>query len=166
MLIDQQLAHERILYEEYMEAIEHQNSLSQKQLFPSTLNLPPADAALLKDIIPDLNLLGFDIQEFGKNTFVLNGLPAEMAGKQNEKAAIESLLEQFKNNVELKLDAKENIARSMARSTAVKRGQKLSIQEMLVLVDQLFACEIPFKSPTGRNCFITFELDELKKRFE
>jgi DNA mismatch repair protein MutL len=166
LLIDQQLAHERILYEQYLEALEKQNALSQKQLFPNTLNLPPGDAAILKTIMPDLNLLGFDIQEFGKNTFVVNGIPAEMVGKQNEKAAIEFLLEQFKINVELKLDAKENIARSMARSTAVKKGQKLSIQEMQVLIDQLFACEIPFKSPTGRNCFISFELDELKKRFE
>ncbi len=166
LLIDQQLAHERVLYEQYLEALEQQNALSQKQLFPATLNFPPADAALLKDIIPELNLLGFDIQEFGKNTFVVNGLPAEMAGKQNEKKAIEFLLEQYKNNLELKLDTRENIARSMARSTSVKRGQKLDIQEMQTLVDQLFACEVPFKSPTGRNCFITFELEDLKKRFE
>jgi DNA mismatch repair protein MutL len=166
LLIDQQLAHERVLYEQYLEALEQHNALTQKQLFPATLNFPAADAAVLKEIIPQLNILGFDIQEFGQNTFVVNGLPAEMAGKSNEKAAIEYLLEQFKNNLDLKLDVKENIARSMARSTSVKRGQKLEIQEMQTLVDQLFACEVPFKSPTGRNCFITFELDDLKKRFD
>lgn len=166
LLIDQQLAHERILYEQYLGALQEGNALTQKQLFPSTLNLPPGDAAILKDIIPDLNLLGFDIQELGKNTFVINGLPADMTGKQNEKEAIEFLLEQYKNNIDLKLDTRDNIARSMARSTAVKRGQRLDIQEMQVLIDQLFACEIPFKSPAGRNCFITFELEDLKKRFE
>ncbi len=166
LLIDQQLAHERVLYEQYLQVLDQQSALTQKQLFPGTLNLPPADAAVLKDIIPQLNILGFDIQEFGKNTFVINGLPAEMAGKSNEKAAIEFLLEQYKNNLNLKLDTRENLARSMAKSTSVKRGQKLEIPEMQTLVDQLFACEVPFKSPAGRNCFITFELEDLKKRFE
>lgn len=166
LLIDQHLAHERILYEQYLDALEKQDVLSQKQLFPATISLPPGDASILKDISADLSILGFDIQEFGQNTFVVNGIPAEMTGKQNEKEAIEYLLEQFKSNHDLKLDTRENIARSMAKSTAIKRGQKLDTQEMIILVDQLFACEIPFKSPTGRNCFITFELDDLKKRFE
>ena len=166
LLIDQQAAHERILYEQFLEALQQQNALSQQQLFPTNINLPPIDADILKGIIPQLNTLGFDIQEFGQNTFVINGFPAEMAGKQNEKATLEKLLEQFKNNVELKLDVHENIARSMAKSTSIKRGKRLEVQEMKVLIDQLFACEIPFKSPTGRNCFISYELDDLMKRFE
>ena len=89
-----------------------------------------------------------------------------MAGHQNEEKAIEILLEQFKSNLELRLDIKENLARSLARSTSIKRGQVLSVTEMQALIDKLFACEIPFSNPTGRNCFITFELDDLAKRFE
>lgn len=166
LLIDQQAAHERILYENYLQVLEQQSASTQKQLFPKTIDLPQADAAVLRDIIPQINLLGYDIQEFGQNTFVINGIPAEMAGHQNEEKAIEILLEQFKSNLELKLDIKENLARSLARSTSIKRGQTLSVTEMQALIDKLFACEIPFSSPTGRNCFITFELDDLAKRFE
>ena len=166
LLIDQQAAHERILYENYLQVLDKQTASTQKQLFPKTIDLPAADAAVLRDIIPQINLLGYDIQEFGQNTFVINGIPAEMAGHRNEEKAIEILLEQYKSNLELKLDITENLARSLARSTSIKRGQTLSVTEMQALIDKLFACEIPFSSPTGRNCFITFELDDLAKRFE
>jgi DNA mismatch repair protein MutL len=166
ILIDQQAAHERILYERYLNALQDQRASTQKQLFPRTINLPPADAALLKDILPQINLLGYDIQEFGANTFVINGVPADMKRKGNEETAIDSLLEQYKNNLDLKLNTNENIARSMARSNAVKRGQPMTTAEMQTVIDQLFACQIPFKSPGGRNCFLTFELDELARRFE
>ncbi|MCB0578928.1 MAG: DNA mismatch repair endonuclease MutL [Phaeodactylibacter sp.] len=166
VLIDQQSAHERILYERFLDVLKQQKASTQNQLFPRTLTLSPNDAALLKDILEQVNLLGFDIQEFGVNTFVINGLPAEMAGKQDEVEVIESLLEQYKGELDVKLDTREQIARAMARSAAIKRGQPLSAGEMQMLIDQLFACQAPFKSPSGRNCFITFELDELAKRFE
>lgn len=166
VLIDQQAAHERILYEKYLSVLESQSASTQKQLFPRTVNLSPSDANLLRDILPQINLLGFDIQEFGVNAFVINGVPAASASKQDEEAILETLLEQFKINVDLKLDIRENLARSLARSAAIKRGQSLSIQEMQSLIDQLFACATPFKSPTGKNCVLTFELEELVKRFE
>ena len=67
--------------------------------------------------------------------------------------------------MELKLDSQENIARSMARSASIKRGQPLTKPEMQELIDKLFACTIPFKSPTGHNCFITFDLEDLEKQF-
>lgn len=166
VIIDQQAAHERILYERYLTVLRSRTGSTQQQLFPRTLSLSPMDAALLRDILDQVNLLGFDLQEFGVNTFVINGLPSELAGKRDETAVIESLLEQYKRNLDLKLDVQENIARSMARSAAIKRGQMLTPQEMQALIDKLFACESPFKSPTGRNCFITFELEDLAKRFE
>ncbi len=166
LLIDQQAAHERILYERFLNILGKQKASTQKQLFPRTLTLSPNDAALLKDILGQVNLLGFDIQEFGLNTFVINGLPSEMAGKKDEIEVIESLIEQYKGNLDMKLDVQENIARAMARSAAIKRGQALSTAEMQVLIDQLFACQAPFKGPSGHNCFITFELDGLAKRFE
>lgn len=166
ILIDQQAAHERVLYERYLNALQDQRASTQKQLFPRTINLPPADASLLKDILDQINLLGYDIQEFGANTFVINGVPADMKRKGNEEKAIDTLLEQYKSNLDLKLNTNENLARSMARSNAVKRGQPMTAAEMQTLIDQLFACQIPFKSPGGRNCFLTFELDELARRFE
>ncbi len=149
-----------------MRVLDKQSASSQKQLFPKTIHLTVADAAMLREIIPQINLLGYDIQEFGQDTFVINGIPAEMGDHGNEEKAIEILLEQYKSNMELRLETKENLARSLARSTAIKRGQSLTIEEMQSLIDKLFACELPFTSPNGRNCFITFELDDLAKRFE
>jgi len=166
LLIDQQSAHERILYENYLKVLNEQSASTQQQLFPRAVTLSPTDAVLLKDILPEVNKLGFDIQEFGVNTFVINGVPAEMAGKQDETDLVEALLERYKANTGLKLEVRENIARAMARSAALKRGQQLSKEEMQALIDRLFACETPFKSPSGRNCFITFEIEELEKRFE
>ena len=166
LLIDQQAAHERILFEKFLKVLNEQASSSQQQLFPSTITLPPADAVLLKDLMEEINKLGFDIQEFGLNTFVINGVPSELAGRNDEINLIDSLLEQYKSNVDLKLSSREKIARSMARSAALKKGQRMSKEEMKALIDQLFACDLPFKSPSGRNCFLTFEMDELEKRFE
>jgi len=166
LLIDQQAAHERIIYERYLDILHDQSTSTQQQLFPKTLTFSPSDAVLLKTLLPEFNKLGFDIQPFGLNTFVVNGIPAELAGDQEESGLVETLLEQYKTNAEMKLEVRENIARSMARSAAIKRGTPLSAEEMQALIDQLFACSLPFKSPSGRNCFITVELDELEKRFE
>jgi DNA mismatch repair protein MutL len=114
----------------------------------------------------DINLLGFDLQEFGGNTFLLHGVPPELAGDTNETKVIEFLLQQYADNLELRLPVRENLARSMAHSAAIRRGQSLTAEEMQSLIDRLFACELPYKSPAGRNCFLTFELEELERRFE
>lgn len=166
LLIDQQAAHERILYERYLAALSQQTSFTQKELFPKTITVSPADAEVLKSISPEINALGFDLQEFGTNTFVIHGIPADLPGNFDEQQIIENLLEQYKNNMELKLEIHENIARSMARSAAIKKGQKMTAIEMQELIDQLFACSLPYKSPNGKNCFITFELEDLAKQFE
>ena len=91
--------------------------------------------------------------------------PADLTSGQNEVKIIETLLEQYKRNIELSLDLKENLARSMARSAATKRGNSLSVLEMKGLIDQLFACAMPFKSPSGRNCFLSFDMEELEEMF-
>ncbi|MBR9921991.1 MAG: DNA mismatch repair endonuclease MutL [Bacteroidetes bacterium] len=165
LLIDQQAAHERILYEKYLRMMENRSSLTQKALFPHTLQLSTLDTELLREILEQINHLGFDIQEFGGNTFVVHGVPADAAGQSDEQNMVETLLSQYKSNLDLRLDVGENLARSMARSAATKRGQGLSVSEMESLIDQLFACDVPYKSPAGRHCFITIELDELDKRF-
>lgn len=166
MLIDQQSAHERILYEQYLGMMETRQGSVQQQLFPITLNFSPNDATLLKDLLSEIQPLGFDVQEFGVNSFVVNGLPAELAGKQSERSILESLLEQHKIGLELQLNTRESLARSMARSAAIKRGQLLNDIEMQALIDQLFACAMPFRSPFGKKCFVTYELEDLQKQFE
>ncbi len=165
ILIDQTAAHERILYEKFLAVLEQTNASTQQELFPKNIEVSPADAATLKEILPQINQLGFDIQHFGQNSFVIHGMPADMKSEHSEQEIIEMLLEQFKSNLELELGIRENIARSMARSAAIKRGQKLTNIEMQGLIDQLFACNQPEKSPSGHNCIVTFDLEELGKRF-
>lgn len=165
VLIDQQAAHERILYEQYLRALESQQAVSQGQLFAQTIELSPTDAILLTEMLPELRLLGFDIETFGQNAFVINGLPTEIAGKQNEASIIDQLISQYREQLDLKLGAQETIARAMARSAAIKRGKRLDISEMQLIINQLFACENPTRSPSGRACFLTFDLDELEGKF-
>lgn len=166
LLINQSEAHQRILYEKYLRMITDESAATQQQLFPTTVKLSAVDAEILKDMLSDLKRLGFEIEDFGNNDFIIHGIPADMVGKQNETRVIERLLEQYKLNIELQLGTNERLAKSLAQSTAIRNGKKLSIPEMELLIEQLFLCEIPYKSPSGKNCFLTFELEDLYKRFE
>ena len=165
LLIDQQAAHERILYERFMDKLENGHPVTQKTLFAQTLYFSPADTAILKEIAGQVNQLGFDVQDFGNDSFVVHGIPADFPEGQDVQKALENLLEQYKSDLDVALGTKERIAQSMARSSAIKRGKTLTPIEMKELIDQLFACAVPYKNPSGRNCFITYELDELEKRF-
>jgi len=165
ILIDQQASHERILYERYLADMENKDSSTQKELFPKTIDLSPADAAVMQAILPELNSLGFDIQDFGDNSFIIHGIPANLVGNKNQVKIIETLLYQFQQNLDLSLSTNDNIARSMARSAAIKKGQVLEVKEMQELIDKLFACTMPFKSPTGRHCFLTYDLEEIEEQF-
>ncbi|MCS7037349.1 MAG: DNA mismatch repair endonuclease MutL [Saprospiraceae bacterium] len=165
LLIDQQAASERILYERYLEALRQQPATVQQLLFPRNIELPPADAALLRSILPEVNRLGFDIAEFGGNTFVIHGMPATASAGLTEEALLERLLAQYKDNLDPDAGIHERVASALARSASIRAGQALSVEEMQALIDQLFACEQPYRSPSGRLCFITFELEELQRRF-
>lgn len=165
-LIDQQAAHERILYERYLRSLDSQQAVSQGQLFAQTVQLSPADTELMNEMLPQLNQLGFDIAPFGQNAFIINGLPAEIAGKQNESAIIDQLVHQFREQLDVNLGINERIARAMARSAAIKRGQALTVVEMNLIINELFACGNPMRSPSGRACFLTFELDDLERQFK
>ncbi len=165
LLIDQQIASERVLYERYLDALGNEPVTTQKALFPITIELPPADAALLREMLDAVNRLGFEITEFGGNTFAVHGTPANLNSGQSEEVLIEQVLSQYKSNLDLDLGTLDNLARAMARSAALRRGQILTVAAMQDLIDQLFACSVPYAGPSGRKCFITFELEELQKRF-
>jgi DNA mismatch repair protein MutL len=166
ILIDQQAAHERIMFERYLKMLEKNRNESQRQLFPQSLELNAMDAQMLLQILPEVNSLGFDIQEFGRNSFVIHGFPADIL-QGNEKKMIEELIEQYKVNSQVtKLSKRETLAKSLAYSSGIKAGKKLTVEEMKTLIDELFACENAFTAPNGRFTFITLSNDELEKRFE
>lgn len=165
LLIDQQAASERVLYERYLAALEHQPISTQKALFPKTIELSAADATLLNAILEEVNCLGFEITAFGGNTFAIHGSPAELRPGISEETLLQKVLEQYKGNLELQLGTRDNLARSMARNAALKKGQSLGVPEMQDLIDRLFACAVPFQSPSGRKCFVQYDLETLQKQF-
>ena len=149
MLIDQQRAFERILYERYFEQIKGKAQVSQQQLFPHNIQLSPGDAEILRSLIEDLHQLGFVIENFGTNGFVINGIPADMI-EASVESAIEKIIENHKQFAhELNYDKSVILARSLAVSNAAKSGTTLSEVEMEDVFNRLFACQVPEVSPDG-----------------
>ncbi|MBD8488470.1 DNA mismatch repair endonuclease MutL [Echinicola sp. CAU 1574] len=166
LLLDQQASHERILYERYLKQLKNSGGASQQCLFPQSINVSPADFALVMDLHDELTNLGFVVEEFGKNTLLIKGVPADIQ-INNEKALFEGLLEQFKHfKSELSLDNKENLARSLAKKSSIKKGAKLNSQEMETIVGQLFACQNPNYGLSGNKTFIKLDLTRIRSFFE
>ncbi len=165
LIIDQQCAHERVLYERYLRQLKLAQGPSQQCLFPPTINLGPGDFSLVLGIMPELHSLGFMVSEFGKDTILIQGVPADIQIK-NEKELFEGLLEQYKHfKNELSLDRRESLARSLARKSALRKGQKLSAQEMETLVGQLFACQTPNYGLGGNKTFVKLDLNSIHSFF-
>jgi len=162
MFIDQQAAHERILYEKYVQAMEKSCSTSQKTLFPEQIKLNPADFSIVKELMEDMKLLGFDLQEFGENTFSINGVPTFMNENSSGKEVLRGVVEDFKkNHLEYKDNNKENLALAISKNTGIKSGKKLLAEEMSSLIDQLFACENPNYSPQGQLIYYILKLEAI-----
>ncbi|MCP2043521.1 DNA mismatch repair endonuclease MutL [Pontibacter sp. HSC-36F09] len=165
MIIDQQAAQERILFEKYMASLQKKMVTSQALLFPQTIELSPADSALVKELRAEFQELGFQFEDFGGNTIILNAIPADVQAA-NEKELLEELIEQYKNNLAtLKLDKRENLARAMAKRLASKLQPRMSDLEMNSLVDKLFGCEVPNYTPGGQKTLVIMELGQLHELF-
>lgn len=163
MVIDQKRAHERILYERLMQVLETNEVASQQQLFPETFELNASDATLLVSILPELRALGFDIREFGKNTFIINGTPGVL-NTSSPVEIIESLLEETKNSpVNLQEKARETVAISLAQASAISYGVTLKSNEINDLIDNLFACQTPNFSPKGKKVLSIMPLEDFEK---
>jgi DNA mismatch repair protein MutL len=163
MVIDQKRAHERILYERLLQVLENHEVASQQQLFPETFELNASDATLLASILPDLRALGFDIREFGKHTFIINGTPGVL-NTSTPVEIIECLLEEYKNSpVNLQEKARETVAISLAQASAIPYGQTLKPNEVNELIDNLFACQTPNFSPKGKKVLAIMPIDDFEK---
>lgn len=165
ILLQQQNAHERILYERFLHAMGGKPISTQQSLFPATIELAAQDVVLLEELLPDLKLLGYQLEPFGNNTYVIQGSPADVE-HGNEKDAIEKMLEQYKHfSNDLKFSKREKLLRSMALQQSIKAGTSLTQKEMEQLVYDLFTCAIPNSSPNGKPTYMTFKRDELDKMF-
>lgn len=165
IVIHQQNAHERILYERFTNALKGKPIATQRSLFPSTIDLSPGDAVLLNELLNDLQSLGYLIEPFGSNTFVIQGSPADVL-QGNEKVTIDKMLEQYKHfSNDLKFTKREKLLRSMAWQQSIKPGTPLSQKEMNALANDLFNCEIPNCTPNGKPSYLEFKKNELEKMF-
>ncbi|MEQ8926695.1 MAG: DNA mismatch repair endonuclease MutL [Fulvivirga sp.] len=164
MVIDQQSAHERILFEKYLDSLSNGSAASQQSLFPQAISLNPSDFSLVMEMEEEIAALGFDIEPFGKSDILIKGLPVDLTSG-NEKEIFEGLLDQFKKNVELSMPKNENLARSLAKRTSLKSGVRLTEVEMERLIDQLFGCGNPNYAPNGRKTYHILDLNAIENLF-
>lgn len=166
MIIDQKRAHERILYERFLQILNNDSQVSQKTLFPEKVELNPADLFVVKEIESDLRLLGLDIRDLGNNFVSINSIPAGTEGI-DPKEMLGIFLSEFKSKQsDPSSGVKEKVASALARSSAIPYGKVLARSEMEDLFDTLFACSSPNYSPSGKPVINIITLDELDKRFK
>ena len=161
LVIDQHLAHMRVLFEKYLKELENHSGVSQQELFPQALTLNMNDASLLKEMVPELENLGFVLEQANPTTFMINGTPSDAAGC-DAVALLEQILENAKiNRTDLQLDRKLNLAKTMASQLAIKAQTRLSEVEMQNLVDQLFACNVAEVAPNGKKIYVILNMEDL-----
>jgi DNA mismatch repair protein MutL len=167
LIIDQRAAHERVLFESLMNDLKAEKTATQKLLWPETIQSNTADAAILRDLIPSLQQLGFDISEFGHDAFIVHGIPSVMTDLTTPEQAIEEILDRFKEgHQKIEMKPVEKIAFALASNLSRPRGELMTTEEMQLLINQLMASDNPYASPSGRKTFITFGKEEILKRFQ
>ena len=165
MIVDQHVAHERILYEQALDRMERGLRASQQLLFPATVELTPGDASLFKELLPYFEQLGFDAKPFGGNTVLIEGVPQDVK-PGHEQSILHEMLDQYKEYQQhAPTDVRDNMAKAFSCKSAIKAGDPLSEQEMRSLIDQLFATRMPYVCPHGRPIVLRISTDELDRRF-
>ncbi|RLD38459.1 MAG: DNA mismatch repair endonuclease MutL [Bacteroidetes bacterium] len=164
MVINQQLAHERILFENYLERFQKGKNPSQQLLFPIQLHFTVADSEIIKELLPDLKVIGFDLEPFGQQNFIANGAPLEVQESQVQ-TLLEQIIENHKSVKNFDQDRNINFAKSIARQLAIKAGQRLKTEEMTQMINELFACQMPDKSPGGQSIIKIIGTEELDEKF-
>ncbi|HDL17596.1 MAG TPA: DNA mismatch repair endonuclease MutL [Bacteroidetes bacterium] len=162
IIIDQHLAHERVLYEKALQSFENMRPVAQQQLFPKTVELSPDDFETLLEMQFYLTKLGFVVREFGKFTVIIEAVPAELH-LRNEEKVLREMIDDFKESKEP--DIRERIAATFSCKSAIKAGDKLKTGEIIALIDNLFATKNPYFCPHGRPIIVTVPMEELDRRF-
>ncbi|MBK8881457.1 MAG: DNA mismatch repair endonuclease MutL [Bacteroidales bacterium] len=166
MLIDQKRAHERVLYERFIQRLNTERAVSQTDMFPVSMEINPADYIILTEIEESLAMLGFRIQHDGNNTISIMGRPSETISSDPAEL-MEIFLEDYKStDTDPSGGAKEKVSAAMAAASAIPYGKPLTQGEMEDLFDSLFACSGPNYSPGGKPVISIFTTDEIDKRFK
>ena len=165
MIIDQHVAHERVLYERAVDVMSQNVPNSQQLLFPQKVEFRPWEFEVFEEIREDLNRLGFNLRMFGKQTVMIEGVPQDVK-PGTEVTILQDMIAEYQDNASrLKLDKRDNLAKSYSCRNAIMAGQKLSLEEMRTLIDNLFATREPYSCPHGRPVIIKLSLDQLDRMF-
>lgn len=166
LVVDQNLAHQRILYEKYLREMDNSSNASQQELFPQHVSLNVNDASILRNIRPELERIGFRLEEMNPYTFIINGTPTDCKGT-DAVSVIERIIDDNKTCAVVGVsERKLSLARSLAAQMAVKPGQPLNACEMQDIIDRLFGCAVSEIAPNGKKIFTIIHSDEIKNRFD
>ena len=165
LVVDQNLAHQRILYEKYLREMDNSSNASKQELFPQHVSLNVNDASILRNIKPELERIGFRLEEMNPYTFIINGTPTDCKGT-DAVSVIERIIDDNKTCAVVGVsERKLSLARSLAAQMAVKPGQPLNACEMQDIIDRLFGCAVSEIAPNGKKIFTIIHSDEIKNRF-
>ena len=165
MLIDQHRAHIRVLFDRYMMQIRQKQGMSQGVLFPEILQLPVSEAAVLQSIMDDLSAVGFELSDLGGGSYAINGIPAGIEGLNPVELVRSMLHTAMEKGNDVKEEVQSILALTLSRAAAIVYGQVLSNEEMVNLVDNLFACVAPNYTPDGKVVLSTIKEEEIEKLF-
>ena len=166
MIINQQRAHIRILFDRYMAQIENRKNASQRMLFPDMVHFSPSEVPVLEEFMDDLNALGFDLSSLGGGTYSINGIPAGIEGLNPEKLVTDMVQTAIEKGCKVKEEVQSMLALSLAKAAAIVPGQVLTDEEMNRLVDDLFAVSTPNYTPDGKTVLAVLKEDDLEKMFK
>jgi DNA mismatch repair protein MutL len=165
VIIDQHVAHERVLFEEAKKALEGQGFASQTVLFPQTVKFQPEEYESLVEITHYLEKIGFRFREFGENTIIIEGIPPDIIwGKESQ--IIKEIIDQYISVKKINPSFIDQIAAIYSCKSAIKAGDSLKPEERTHLIDRLFSTDHPYYCPHGRPIIINLSIDELDQRFE
>ncbi len=166
LIVDQQRAHERIVYEHYLKTKQETKISSQQLLFPEQIELSANDFTLMKDLNDEFKTLGFDFEVFGKNSIVVNGTPVDLKDFKIAET-LEGILETFKlNTIDTKIEKHDNLCRAIAYNTCIKYGKQLEEQEMRLILEHLMSCENPLYTASGKSIMMEVDYSDIEKFFK
>ncbi len=165
LLIDQRAAHIRILYEDFMQRMSMDKAPSQGLLFPKTFELPNTVSATMEACLPLIKTMGFDVAPFGQDTYVLHGVPAFHEMVDVDEGHLIDIIKDMAEEQQSELEMKEKLAFASAKQAAIAFDKRLSDIEISHLVEQLFACALPDRTPGGQLCYIILPREEIDKKF-
>ena len=165
MIIDQQRAHIRILYDKYLQQITNQQGITQGVLFPDIIQFPPSEIHVLQDLLEDLSFLGFDLTDFGGGSYAIQGVPAGIEGLNPQEIIQNMVHTAIEKGCKVKEELQSTMALTLAKAAAIVPGQVLTNAEMNELVDQLFSVTTPNYTPDGKTVLSVYKEEDIDKLF-